>query len=299
MCRTRYGLALPYGTDEGGMTGDTPDSTRGDVEIVDPPRGSLVRAMDVSRRPFRTYPWLIEVAIFAAAIVVYQVSRVMVMGQPSTAFENAAGIIHLEKSSGLFFETSIQGWVLNHIEIAEALNYFYLYAHWTITPLFFIWLYKRRQHLYPYVRNAFLAANALALVVFMVYPVAPPRLAGASDGFVDTLNKVSNVDLHGGVFAGWFNPHAAVPSMHFGYAIMIGVVGMLLLRSWPLRLLALAYPAVVFITITGTANHYVVDSVAGGAVVALGFLGAWAWMSARGNMGVPARSHLSRLDQVR
>jgi hypothetical protein len=147
------------------------------------------------------------------------------------------------------------------------------------------------------VRNAFLAANALALVVFMVYPVAPPRLAGASDGFVDTLNKVSNVDLHGGVFAGWFNPHAAVPSMHFGYAIMIGVVGMLLLRSWPLRLLALAYPVVVFITITGTANHYVVDSVAGGAVVALGFLGAWAWMSARGNMGVPARSHLSRLDQ--
>jgi len=287
---------LPHGTNEGEMAVDAPDSTGLDVEIVDPPRGPVSRVVDVSKRPFRTHPWLIEVAIFAAALVVYQVSRVLVMGQPSTAFENAAGIIHLEKSSGLFFETSIQGWVLNHIQIAEALNYFYLYGHWTITPLFFIWLYKRRQNLYPYVRNAFLAANAIALVVFMVYPVAPPRLAGASDGFVDTLNQVSNVDLHAGVFSGWFNPHAAVPSMHFGYAIMIGVVGMLLLRSWPLRMLALAYPALVFITITGTANHYVLDSVAGGAVVALGFLGVWAWMSARGSMGIPARSRVSRLN---
>ena len=106
-------------------------------------------------------------------------------------------------------------------------------------------------------RNAFFAANGIALIVYMVYPVAPPRLMGAGDGFVDSLKKVSDIDLHGGVFAGWFNPHAAVPSMHFGYALMIGMVGLVLLRSWPLRLLALAYPAVVFLTITGTANHYV------------------------------------------
>ncbi len=294
MCRTRYGRALPSGTTEGEMPAELPDTARSDAEAP-VPAGALRRAVDASARPFQTRPWLIEVAIFAIAIVVYQVSRALVMGKPSTAFDNAAGIIHLEKSSGLFFETSIQQWVLNHIEIAEALNYFYLYAHWTITPLFFIWLYKRRQHLYPYVRNAFLAANGIALIVFMVYPVAPPRLAGAGDGFVDTLHKISDVDLHGGIFAGWFNPHAAVPSMHFGYAIMIGVVGLFLLRSWPLRLLALAYPAVVFITITGTANHYVIDSMAGGVVVALGFLGAWAWMSMRGSMGIPVRSRATEM----
>ena len=116
----------------------------------------------------------------------------------------------------------------------------------------------------------------------MVFPVAPPRLAGASDGFVDTLHSVSDIDLHGGVFSGWFNPHAAVPSMHFGYALMIGLVGMVLLRSWPLRLIALAYPVLVFLTITGTANHYVLDSLAGGVVVALGFAGVYLWMAARG-----------------
>jgi hypothetical protein len=255
------------------------------------------RAGAVVQRPFAKHPWVFEVVLFALALVVYQASRALVIGQPSTAFENAYGIIDWEKSSGLFVETSIQEWVLNHIQLAEALNYFYMYAHWTITPLFFIWLYRRRHSVYPFVRNAFLAANGIALVVFMLYPVAPPRLVG--EGFVDTLNKVSDIDLHGGVFSGWFNPHAAVPSMHFGYALMIGMVGLVLLRSWPLRLLAIAYPVVVFIAITGTANHYVLDAVAGGLVIAVGFIGVWALMVARGRVRAPAaaRSSLTPREQ--
>lgn len=253
------------------------------------PAGPRARA-DALVALFRRHPWAIEVAIFAGALVFYQLSRALVIGKPSTAFENAAGIINWEKGSGLFLETTIQQWVLNHIELTEALNYFYLYGHWTITPLFFIWLYKRRRRVYPYVRNAFLVANGIALAVFMVYPVAPPRLAATGEGLVDTLNYISDVDLHGGFLSGWFNPHAAVPSMHFGYAVMIGMVGLVLLRSWPLKMLAVAYPAVVFVTITGTANHYILDSVAGGLVVAVGFVGVWAWMSARGTLRpAPAR----------
>lgn len=262
----------------------------GDVVAV-PARRSFA---ELVRRPFAARPWTFEIAIFALALLVYQGSRALVIGDPSTAFENAAGIIHWEKSSGLFFETSIQQWILAHVELTEVLNYFYMYAHWTVTPLFFIWLYKRRARVYPYVRNAFLATNAIALVVFMLYPVAPPRLAGVSEGFVDTLHNVSDIDLHGGVFSGWFNPHAAVPSMHFGYALMIGMVGIVLLRSWPLRLVALAYPVAVFITITGTANHYVIDAVAGGLAVAIGFIAVWAWMVARGRLrpSAPAAASL-------
>ncbi|MGD9696000.1 MAG: phosphatase PAP2 family protein [Thermoleophilia bacterium] len=249
------------------------------------------RAVDAAvHRPFRKRPWTFEVALFAFALLVYQGSRALVVGEPSTAFRNAAEIVRWEKGSGLFVETSIQQWVLNHIRLVEVLNYFYMYGHWTITPLFFIWLYRRRARLYPYVRNAFLAANGIALVCFMVFPVAPPRLL-SSQGFVDTLNNISDIDLHGGVLAGWFNPHAAVPSMHFGYALMIGMVGLVLLRSWPLRLLALAYPAVVFLTITGTGNHFVLDALAGGLVVAVSFIVVWAWMATHGGLPrpVPAR----------
>ncbi len=268
-----------------------PDTLGQPPAPAEPAQGGVRAVVTRATGPFRRHPWSVEVIIFATALLVYQVSRALVVGKPSTAFENAAGIINWEKGSGLFVEPTIQEWVLSHIQVTEALNWFYLYGHWTITPLFFIWLYKRRRRVYPYVRNAFLVANGIALVVFMVYPVAPPRLAGASDGLVDTLNKISNVDLHGGVLSGWFNPNAAVPSMHFGYALMIGMVGLVLLRSWPLRIVALAYPVLVFFTITGTANHYILDSVAGGLTVAVGFIAVWAWMTARGTLSpVPART---------
>ncbi|HWH14936.1 MAG TPA: phosphatase PAP2 family protein [Miltoncostaeaceae bacterium] len=236
-----------------------------------------------ARRVVREHPWAGEMAIFAMALLVYQLSRALVIGDARDAFENAAGLIRWEQSSGLFVELSIQQWLLNHLELTAALNWFYMYGHWTVTPLFFVWLYRRRRRLYPYVRNAFLAANGIALVVFMLFPVAPPRLVNGS-GFVDTLRGVSDIDLHGGAFSGWFNPHAAVPSMHFGYAFMIGVVACLLLRSWPLRLVALAYPALVFLTITGTANHYVVDSLAGGLVIAAGFVAVQAWTEVRARL---------------
>jgi hypothetical protein len=240
----------------------------------------VINALDI--RVARRRPWLAEILVFAAALLVYQGSRALVIGDPSTAFRNARDIIGLEKAAGVFVEADVQRALMGHETLVSLLNQFYMSAHWIVTPLFFVWLYRRRHHAYRVVRNAFLAANGIALVVFMLYPVAPPRLVG--EGFVDTLHRVSDIDLHGGVFSGWFNPHAAVPSMHFGYALMIGVVGMVLLRSWPLRLIALAYPVVVFITITGTANHYVLDAVAGGLVVAMGFLGVWALMAARGRM---------------
>ncbi len=91
------------------------------------------------------------------------------------------------------------------------------------------------------------------------------------EGFIDTLTIISGIDLHGGRLAGLFNPFAAVPSMHFGYALMIGVVVAVLVRHWALRLLVLMYPLLVFVTIVGTANHYVVDALAGGAVMLVAF----------------------------
>jgi len=107
--------------------------------------------------------------------------------------------------------------------------------------------------------------------------VAPPRLAGTREGLVDTLHAVSGVDLHGGMLSGWFNPNAAVPSMHFGYAFLIGVVGVALVRNPVARIALAAYPAVVLLTIVGTANHYVLDAAAGGAVMLLGLGAAAAW----------------------
>jgi hypothetical protein len=260
-----------------------------DADAPVSPRGRRGRLASVRRE----HPWAIEIAIFAMALVVYQVSRALVVGEPSQAFENAAKIISWEQSSGLFIESSVQEWVLNHVQLIEMLNYFYMSAHWIVTVLFFVWIYKRHARVYPYVRNGFLAANAIALVVYTLYPVAPPRLMGG-ERFVDTLAHVSDIDLQEGMLSGLFNPHAAVPSMHFGYAFMIAMVAIVLVRSWPLRLLALTYPAVVLFTIVGTANHYIADAVAGGIVISTGFLMIYLWMAARGQLTRPAARATAR-----
>ncbi|HTI32958.1 MAG TPA: phosphatase PAP2 family protein [Miltoncostaea sp.] len=227
----------------------------------------------------RRRPWLGEVLLFAAALLVYQGSRALVIGDPATAFRNARDVMGLEKAAGVFVEPGVQRFLMGHETLVSILNQFYMSAHWVVTPLFFVWLYRRRRSAYAYVRNAFLVANGIALTVFMLFPVAPPRLAGTRDGLVDTLHTVSGVDLHGGVLSGWFNPNAAVPSMHFGYSFLIGVVGVALVRNPVARAAFAAYPAIVLLTIVGTANHYVIDAAAGGAVMLIGLAAAAAWPS--------------------
>lgn len=217
--------------------------------------------------------------IFGIALLIYEGSRALVIGNASLAVSNATGVVDWEKSSGLFVELSIQQVLLNHLDLTKILNDFYMTAHWVVTPLFFIWLYRSRHALYPYIRNAFLAANGIALIFYIFFPVAPPRLL-TDMGFVDTLAGVSKINLHGGVLSKLFDADAAMPSMHFGYSFMIGVVAALLLRNWALRILALAYPTLVFFTITGTANHYISDSLVGALVMAAGFVIVQCWMMA-------------------
>ena len=231
--------------------------------------------------------WTVEVFFFALALLAYQGSRALVIGNPTDAFHNALDVIGLEKAHGFFFESDIQGWLMDNLHVAQFLNHFYVWAHLPITAAFFIWLYRRRRQAYPFVRNAFFVANAVALSVFVIYPVAPPRLM-TNQGFTDTLSIISGIDLHAGHLSGWFNPFAAVPSMHFAYALMIGVVCAVLVRNWALKALALAYPVLVFITIVGTANHYVLDALAGGMVMIVAFTAMGLWRVARRRLAAAA-----------
>ncbi len=215
--------------------------------------------------------WRVEVLLFLGMLLVYQLSRAVVIGNPADAMKHAFEVINLEKTVGIFFEGHVQSAVLEHLHITQALNQFYIWAHLPLTAAFFIWLYRRRRTAYSFVRNAFFVANGLALAVFVVFPVAPPRMVHGQ-GFTDTLSLISGIDLHAGHLSGWFNPFAAVPSMHMAYALMVGLITAMLVRSWALRIVALLYPVVVFITIVGTANHYVLDAFAGGAVMVAAFV---------------------------
>lgn len=110
----------------------------------------------------------------------------------------------------MFWEPAVQAWAAGHDGLIPVLNQFYLLAHLPVTAAFFVWLWRRRRPAYRVLRDGFLAANAIALAVFVALPVAPPRLAGI-DGLDDTLRTVSGVDLHGGVLSGLFTPTPRSP----------------------------------------------------------------------------------------
>lgn len=214
--------------------------------------------------------WRVEILLFAGMLAIYQLSRTLVVGDASEAIKNAFSVINLEKATGFFFEPRVQSALIDNLHITKGMNLFYIWAHLPITAAFFIWLYRRRRPAYTFVRNAFFLANLFALAVFVVFPVAPPRMMH-NEGFVDTLSLFSGINLHGGHLSGLFNPFAAVPSMHMGYALMVGVIVAYLTKHWYVRAIALLYPMLVFITILATANHYVFDALAGGAVTCAAF----------------------------
>jgi hypothetical protein len=91
----------------------------------------------------------------------------------------------------------------------------HLSLHLAVTAGTLLWLHQSRPSVFPFVRTTLLLASGLALVGLLVYPTTPPRLAGL--GIVDTVSS-GRVDLNHGLVSSLYNPDAAVPSMHIGYA---------------------------------------------------------------------------------
>ena len=85
-----------------------------------------------------------------------------------------------------------------------------------------VWLYRSHPARFPLVRNTLVVATALSLVGYVLYPAAPPRLSGL--GFVDTVTSHTHVNLSSDLLGSLYNPFAAVPSMHFGYSLIVGAV---------------------------------------------------------------------------
>jgi membrane-associated phospholipid phosphatase len=120
------------------------------------------------------------------------------------------------------------------------------------------------------VRNAFLISGAIGLVCFALFPVAPPRLL--DEGWVDTVTERSEAYrvLQPPVFV---NQYAAMPSLHVGWDLLIGISLVRLARRRTVKALGVVLPAAMFLATVLTANHYIIDGAAG-AALALGAL--WA-----------------------
>lgn len=233
---------------------------------------------------------LLQLGLFALAYYGYQVVRGITDGGRELALANAERLIDIERALGTFFEPGLQRTLLDHASwLVDLANFMYLNSHFVVTTCFLVWLYLRRTDYFPFVRNMFLVAMALALVGYALYPTAPPRLL-PGEGFTDTIAVFTGVAQDEGTASLLVNQYAAVPSMHIAFSLMVAVPAAALARhSWS-RAAWGSYPLVVLFVIVATGNHFWLDAAAGAAVAclaavtarALGRFGppAWSWPGA-------------------
>jgi hypothetical protein len=248
-------------------------------------RLSSLRSLAASPRP-----GLVEVATLAGLYGVYEVVRGQGHATLAAARAHTDEIVALERHVHVFGERAVQRAAHFVPALPTTLGIAYIALHFLGTGAFLIWLHRNHRERFPLVRNTLVAATGIALAIYILYPVAPPRLAGL--GFVDTVSHSAKVNLSSDVLGSLYNPFAAVPSLHFGYALLVGVTVALVAKKRLVRVIGWSYPAVMLLVIVGTGNHFFFDAVGGGLAIGLGFLAASALSS-------DAAESLGREHQVR
>ena len=218
-----------------------------------------------------------QLAVVVGAIAAYEVARHAMQPNWAQAFANARRVESVEQVLGVAWEQSLQRAFLALPDVMQALNVFYFVGHFLITGIFFVWLYRRSWDGFRTYRDAFLIATAISVFIHWLFPTAPPRLAGI--GLEDTLLVLSGIDIGSPTSAAFSNPVAAVPSLHAAYALGVGIGVMRYGRSRLVRVAGAVYPPLVILTIVVTGNHFVLDAVAGIAVMGAGFLTVNWWRS--------------------
>ncbi|KID94180.1 integral membrane protein, partial [Metarhizium majus ARSEF 297] len=257
-------------------------------------------------RVLQKFPFLVEAWYWVLIYWVYQLGRAftavtLVEDTVNVARRHALQVIHLEQRLHVFWEVPIQKWFMQHPVLVHWINRVYSFIHIPGTIFFLVALYYitttrkdgAMSHtvtagpaLYEARRRTMAMCNLLAFVVFTLWPCMPPRLLsdpgfdrdGAVEakgfGFVDTVHSS---DGQSSVWTTnrFCNQYAAMPSLHFGYSLLIGLTVATLpvsgvhATSWK-RLsvigLGMAYPALILTAIVATANHFILDAVAGAVV---------------------------------
>ena len=224
----------------------------------------------VSRR--RAFRDAFEIGVVALAFLLYFVVRGAVVDRDAEALRNAVDIIELERSLGFFWEPDLHAAILDNRALVQLFNAIYFRLDFPLIVAIGLWLYFSHRRDYTLARDSLLASGAIALVVYWLFPVMPPRLLppDASFGFVDTLSEYSSLSYQAQSTEAFVNPYAAVPSLHYGWAVLVGGVLFWTSSNVWLRAFAVFLPVGQLAAIVFTANHYILDAMAGLVVALMG-----------------------------
>jgi hypothetical protein len=235
----------------------------GDVARPRPAKGSERRAIAH------------EVILVVAAWLLYFGIRAVSQGREAAAIAHARTVVHLEQALGMNWESTIQSAALDRHWLMTAANWVYIWGHWPVIAGAAVWLWRRDRDTYRLLRDAMFLSGAVGLAVFALYPVAPPRLAPF--GLVDSVMRWSHA-YRALQPPSLTNPYAAMPSLHFGWDLLVGIMLVLRARHVLVRAAGVLLPAAMALAVVATANHFVIDVVAGGV---LALAGLWAAVALR------------------
>ena len=226
-------------------------------------------------RPARRSPaWVREVVMAVVFYGLYTLSRDL-QGSATVSYAhaltNAEWVISVERHLGILHEAAIQQALIGHRILIETANVFYGSLHMVITVIVLVVMFRRDRVTYRRARNALAVITGLALVGFVAFPTVPPRLLPSTFGLVDTLARFGTLWwFDSGAVAKLSNQYAAMPSLHCAWALWCAISLASVLHHRTARVAVYLYPLLTLTVVVATANHFILDAVAGGAIVAVG-----------------------------
>jgi PAP2 superfamily protein len=217
-----------------------------------------------------------EVVLLAFLWLGYSATRLVASNDLSSARRRAGDLLDVERLLHLDIEAWLNHAVAPVTQLAVPMALWYASLHYVVTPAVLAFLFFRRRADYGRARNALAIGTTVGLLAYLLIPTAPPRLM-AGGSYLDVLARTAQY--------GWWSTHAsapaglgdvsnelaAMPSLHVGWAVWVawaiwrhvGLVG---------RSVATLYVIGTTIVVLATGNHWLLDAVAGAAVVTLGIV---------------------------
>src|ERR671931_2688316 len=206
---------------------------------------------------------LFELGIWASLYPTYLAIRGTTIGDGHEAIRHGTSLVHLERATDLLHEADVQ---LAVHPVSAFFSTYYMLGFGPLIATVLVWLGIRHRGLYRDLRTLLFVSLGLAVIGYVGCPTAPPRMVPGL-GLADTVGMSSHDT--GSVAGIRFNPYAAMPSMHVGWSVLIGIFGFRAARSRWLKAYFVAHPLLMVVTVTATGNHYFIDALAGTAAALL------------------------------
>ncbi|MBC8281545.1 MAG: phosphatase PAP2 family protein [Chloroflexi bacterium] len=218
---------------------------------------------------------LTEIALYLGAYIAYLVTRGLVHDDTrAVGLVNGERVVSLQRDLGILWEPGWQSWALENVKtLVVTMNWVYIITYWPVILVAAFVLFVKSRNDYNFYRSVVFVNLAGALLTFMIFPVASP-FAIPSVELVDAIQEFGPKFYGSEGMATYYNISAAMPSLHFSWTVILGV---LFWRSFPgaFRALGLVYPVLTFFAITLTGNHFILDAVAGGTLAGVSFGVVW------------------------